>query len=131
MTKPLSEFYKHKEMADGHLNKCKECAKADDKARRDANPEKVRAYDRERAKLPHRRKLATEVARRYRQENPKRYKCNTAVNNALKRGKLVKLPCWVCGRQNVEAHHPDYDAPLSVVWLCAEHHKEIHLKHPR
>lgn len=129
--KPLTEFYKHKAMADGHLNKCKECAKADDKARRDANPEKVRAYDRERAKLPHRRKLNTEVVRRYRQENPKRYKCNTAVGNALRDGRLQKLPCWICGSSDVEAHHPDYDAPLSVVWLCAAHHKEIHLKHPR
>lgn len=27
--KPLSDYYKHKEMPDGHVNKCKECNKKD------------------------------------------------------------------------------------------------------
>jgi hypothetical protein len=48
------------------------------------------------------------------------------VYAALKSGKLSRLPCEVCGNLNVEAHHPDYGFPLSVVWLCKAHHRAVH-----
>jgi hypothetical protein len=45
--------------------------------------------------------------------------------HAIKTGKLLVLPCIVCG-DKAEAHHPDYSRPLDVVWLCKPHHKETH-----
>lgn len=43
--KPLIEFYKHKEMTDGHVNKCKECNKKDVRENYINNIEQKRAYE--------------------------------------------------------------------------------------
>lgn len=58
--KPLSSFYKHGQMADKHLNKCKECTKKDVTEHREENIDRIRAYDRKRDDLPHR--IAARVA---------------------------------------------------------------------
>lgn len=126
VTKPLSEFYKHPKMADGHLGKCKECQKAASSKARNADPERYREYDRQRGKLPHRIALAIAQTKKWRAEDARRMKCHNAVARALKSGKIEPLPCFVCGNENSNAHHPSYDLPLDVVWLCAVHHKECH-----
>lgn len=54
LCKPLADFYAHKAMADGRLNKCKECTRRDVTTHRIANIERVRAYDAMRASMPHR-----------------------------------------------------------------------------
>lgn len=58
-------------------------------------------------------------------KNRVRRAAQVILGNAVKYGKVSKQPCWVCGGK-AEAHHPDYDRPLDVVWLCPEHHKKAH-----
>lgn len=120
-TLPIDAFYKHKAMSDGHLNKCKKCAKIDVDLHRQKNIDDIRAYDRSRG-----RRQSTSYTMEYRAANGDKYKAHCAVGNALRDGKIKKLPCIICGCEKSEAHHPDYSSPLDVVWLCSAHHKQAH-----
>jgi hypothetical protein len=151
-SKPFAEFYKHAEMSDGHLNKCKECTKKDANAHRQANLERVRSYDRLRGSQPHRVAARIEYAKsdrgrtmhskacaayrlRHASPNPRivldaatraaRRRARVALGNAIRDGKVARWPCEVCGAK-AHAHHPHYDAPLLVTWLCPSHHKQAH-----
>lgn len=125
--KPLSEFYRHKMMADGHLNKCKDCAKIDVRRHRIENPERVREYDRKRAKLPHRVAMRKASFEREWDRHHDRMKARNAVSNAVRDGRLEKQPCAFCGCQDgLEAHHHDYSKPLDVTWLCRPCHRRFH-----
>lgn len=121
--KELSEFYKHKQMADGHLNKCKTCTRADSKSHREGNLEKIREYDRKRGS-----RQSRDYQRRYRKKYPNKYKAHNKVNNEIRAGNLVRENCEVCGKEESHAHHDDYLKPLNVRWLCAEHHKRWHVE---
>ena len=137
--KPLEDFYKHSRMADGHLNKCKECTKKDTLQRAIEKWEYVRQYDKMRASMPHRVAARKEYAKtqayakshaasakKWMERHPDRKKASEKVNNAVRDGRIEKLPCLVCGSHDVDGHHPDYSRPLDVVWLCRSHHFETH-----
>ena len=124
--KPLDEFYKHTAMADGHLNKCKECNKKDALEHRLKNIEKVREYDKRRAKLPDRIKLALRVNQEWRVADKRRTQCHNAVARAIRNNELSPMPCVRCGELKSLAHHEDYNIPLDVMWFCQPCHKQRH-----
>ena len=139
--KPLNEFYRHKKMADGHLNKCKDRTKMDVRTNYRKNSKHYREYDRKRAMRPDRiamrrmyrttpeGKLAVARSHKtYRNKYPERYAATNAVNNAIRDGKLTRPNhCEKCGIEcRPHGHHDDYSKPLDVRWLCDPCHKEVH-----
>ncbi len=133
----VDAFYRHPAMADGRLGKCKTCTKADANKHRDENIDRIRAYDRERGQLAHRK--AANTARRskidkaivrayhakYNGANKQKRRATVIVSRALKAGKITRTPCS-CGNPKVEAHHDDYSQPLQVRWLCRQCHGAEH-----
>lgn len=128
--KELSEFYGHPQMPDGHVNKCKVCNKIDVTKNYMLNRDKYILYERKRYQTPERKSAQRLYQKRSREKDPLKYKAVTAVGNAVRDGRLIKLPCEDCGEIKSQAHHDDYSKPLEVRWLCRRHHLEIHGKIP-
>ena len=142
--KPLDEYYRDSLMRDGHVNRCKDCARARNRENRAKNAEYYRAYDRSRSIFPQRVKLrserlerlkndpelrakANEAQARWKDRNVIKRRCHVVTGNALRDGRLVPRPCERCGHAiNVQAHHEDYTKPLEVVWLCPPCHGARH-----
>ena len=148
-TKPITDFYKHKKMSDGHVNKCKECNKNDVRVHRDNNIDRIRRYDRNRPNAIERaidlRKRTLNMTNEERKQrnrknnllmrnNPQLRNQKTVaayLNNAVRDGRIHKLDfCEHCGDYGVaiDGHHPSYLNPLEVIWLCKPCHGKEHKK---
>lgn len=125
--KDASEFYINCRTIDGYHNYCKSCVGVKKKTWKKQNPAKVAKQDR-RYILKHRDKVKNKITR-WRKRHPDHYRAHHAVYYALKKIKIKKMPCEICGSLKlVEGHHRDYSKPLDVVWLCKDHHQEEHKK---
>lgn len=128
---PLSEFYRHSQMADGHFGKCKECVKAYTRDHYGEVRPARQAYELERQKRPKRQRQMLVNTRRQRKKHPERERAHAAVARAIKKGLLVRGPCEVCGTtRRVQGHHDDYSKPLEVRWLCVMDHRRAEKKTP-
>lgn len=128
LKKEAASFYRR--------NVCPDCCQREAKDRRDSSIEEYRARDRGRYRDSLVRRLnARECSRRaredgrhtaytkkWREQNPEKYRAHVALNNAVRDGKVQRGVCVRCGSPEVHAHHEDYSRPLDVVWLCPAHH---------
>lgn len=96
------------------------------KAYKENNKEDISIYNKEYRKTN--KEKINKLLRKYRNSPIGKFKIRArlAVFNAIKSGDLIKLPCEVCGEKKSEGHHEDYNKPLEVIWLCREHHIELH-----
>ncbi len=139
--KPLSCFYKHKKMADGHVNTCKECNKKDVSANYRQNIDHYKKYEKSRMNLDHRVKarkdyIKTESGKKsrkkstdnFRTTHPIQYAANTILGNAIRDGKIIRPTlCSNCKIECIpDGHHCDYAYPLDVMWLCRQCHNDWH-----
>ena len=113
-------------MADGHLGACKACIKEERRLHREMNKVRIQAYERVRALLPARRESQVRYQRAQHLRHPEKCRARTAVSNAIRDGRMIPQPCERCGKDPAEAHHDDYNKPLTIRWLCKSHHWEHH-----
>jgi hypothetical protein len=106
--KPLTSYYKHPMMADGHLGKCIPCTRDDVNKNRQEKAEYYKAYDRKRG---------------FRVYDELKVKVRAATK------KLDRKPCEFCGNPKSDGHHDDYTKPTEIRWLCRKHHMEHHRKY--
>lgn len=136
LEKDLKEFYKHKAMKDGHLNKCKSCTKKDSvdfyksKSSNEDWKEKERTRTREKYhRLNYKEKYShenvSEKTKQSRKDARKRYEekhpwVNTYTYKNLKRDLKIK--------PGFEAHHWNYNSDYlkDVIIVKTEDHNFIH-----
>ena len=134
--KPLSAFYKHPMMADGRLNKCKECCKEyarHSHREKSGDPEWVEKQRRRGRDKYHRLYGAGPNWTSPEASPEQKMRAHNAVVRAVKSGKILKPSrCGDCGdsSRRLHGHHENYYEPLAVDWLCPTCHRRRHATMP-
>ena len=151
-SKPLSDFYKHARLAVSHRSECKACSRANNVTywRNEENKAKAKEYRKGYSKTEHGKKVLRSASLRYRHtkkgkatlarnikkfqlNHPVQIQCMSALNYAIRSGKLQKpssLNCS-CGQPAEQYHHYKGYAKenwFDVIAKCIPCHSKLHRK---
>lgn len=121
--KELQFFPPRSDVKSGYRAECKQCVNIAFNIRRSRNNETYKERDR-RYYMNHKKEKVSRV-KNYELIYPERKKARIKVRQALLEGEIKKELCF-CGKE-AEAHHPNYNKPLTIQWLCRSHHKKLHI----
>jgi len=125
---PIDNFYRKKKGAPLRVPQCKTCQKKlnDEWRASEHGREMIRKQFRERYK--NKTDEYIEKATRRALQKPAETKAAGRARYALKIGLIKQKPCERCGNEKAEKHHPDYEQPLKVEFLCRSCHMKEHLR---
>jgi hypothetical protein len=124
LEKPLTEFYKHKQMADGYLNKCKVCTQSDVRSRYNhlKEDEHFLNAERKRGRKKYHRLYAgdstttSEARKKWEHKFPEKKEASSSAQNLE--------PLF----ENAQRHHWSYNEVhyKDVIWLTSREHGKAH-----
>lgn len=127
--KNLEKFYRWARGKYGRQAQCIECRKIYKRVhpRSEAQRKRDRIYNRK-YRANNKDKINARMAK-YRATHRKEFRARYKIEKRKRRGYITEEPCQVCRTtKNLHGHHPDYDKPLEIIWLCPLHHSKVHQK---
>jgi len=112
---------------------CESCIKQRQLRLRDKYRDRIRKYYKEWYKRNGRNRNPNyiEIIKKWQLDNIEAVKCRGIVDYAVKKGKIRKpKKCERCHNvhNHLHAHHPNYNQPFNILWLCPSCHKLIHIE---